>query len=317
MRRLVVAELKSYRITLRLKSPMGTPWQADTIIGHLAWIERFKNGERGIKEFLSPFLEGKPPFVLSDGFPEDLLPRPYGMKQAAAIQDLDSYSRERRARKAEFLKASDFGAICLGQEIKGHPVPSPWEEFETLHATISRKSNTTSDEAGNLFSTESWCINREFAPNAFQAINIYLYCQETWRARIEDLFRDLSSVGFGRDKSVGLGQFEILKMDEWEGFKKFKGANAFIALSSFVPQENDPIEGRWAFNIKYGKLGETAPSGNPFKRPFLQMKPGAVFFTGGSPKPFYGRVLSNLSPSFPEAIQICYCLAVPSIWQEG
>jgi CRISPR-associated protein Csm4 len=69
-----VAEFKPYRLTIRLKSPIGTPWQADTIIGHLAWMERFKEGESGVKAFLSPFLKGEPPFVLSDGFPEDLLP---------------------------------------------------------------------------------------------------------------------------------------------------------------------------------------------------------------------------------------------------
>jgi CRISPR type III-A-associated RAMP protein Csm4 len=238
------------------------------------------------------------------------------MKQAAGIQDIDSYSRERRARKAEFLKAPDFEAARLGQEIKGNPVPSPWEEFETLHAMISRKSNTTTDEAGNLFSTESWGIKQDFAPNGLPTINIYLYCQETWRVKIENLFQDLSTVGFGRDKSVGFGQFEILKMEEWEGFRNFKGANAFIALSSFVPQENDPAEGKWAFNIKYGKLGEIAASKNPFKKPFLQVKPGAAFFTGGPPKPFYGRVLTGLSPSFPEAIQICYCLAVPFFFKK-
>ena len=312
-----MAEFRSYRLTVNLKSPMGTPWQADTIIGHLAWMTWFKEGEKGIKEFLSPFLEGNPPFILSDGFPGDLLPRPHGMKQAGGVKDLDSYSKERRVRKAEFLKLSDFEAARLGHEIKEEPIPSPWDDIETLHATISRKSNTTTDEAGNLFSTESWCLRREFALNGSQPINVYLYCREGWREKIENLFQDLSLEGFGRDKSVGLGQFETLGLEGWEGFNNFKGANGFIALSSFVPHENDPVQGRWAFNIKYGKLGEGTLSSNPFKKPFLQVKPGAVFFTGGPPKPFYGRVLQGLAPGFPGAIQICHCLAVPFYYHRG
>jgi len=306
-----VPEYECYRLSIGLKSPLGTPWQADTIIGHLAWMVAFNEGAKGVEEFLAPFVAGDPPFIVSDGFPAGLLPRPLGVKEFADINDLSSYARERSKRKAQFLKISDFEKARQGKEIEGDPLPSPWEEFETLHAAISRKSNTTADEAGNLFSTDSLVIKRDDQDYEASTINLYLYSVKPWIRKIEKLFHQFSLVGMGRDKSVGLGQFDLISMEEWKGFGGFEGANGFIALSSFVPAEYDPVEGKWALNIKYGKLGENAGLGNPFKRPFLQIKPGATFYTGEVSKAFYGRVLTDLAPGFPEAVQVCYCLAVP------
>ena len=67
----------------------------------------------------------------------------------------------------------------------------------------------------------------------------------------------------------------------------------------------------WSVNVKLGKLGEAAGTGNPFKRPLIQIKPGAVFRTGGRPTPFYGRVVKDIAPGMPDAVQICFTLAVP------
>lgn len=299
-----------YRLTLRLKSPFGTPWQADTIIGHLAWLVAYQEGKEGIKTFLSPFLEGCPPFVLSDAFPTRLLPRPLGQKLKLQVKDLESYAGERVRHKSEFLNLDDFQAIRLGKNISIDPVSSPWIGIEMLHAAISRETGTTR-EGGNLFATESWTLRQELWENNDALISIYVYCKDGWIERVERLFMELSSIGFGKDKSVGLGHFEFLQKEKWDGFSVFEEANGFISLSTFVPGLNDPTEGRWAINIKYGKLGENAGSGYPFKRPLLQIRPGSVFYTGQNPKPFYGRVVEGIAPGFPEAVQICYCLAVP------
>ena len=299
-----------YRLTIRLKSPFGTPWQADTIMGHLAWLVAHQEGKEGVKNFLDPFLEGNPPFVLSDGFPTGLLPRPLGQREKLEVKDLDSYASRKMRRKAEFLTLSDFGAIRLGEKIEIKPVPSPWIGIEMLHAAISRETGTTG-EGGNLFTTESWALRQDLWEKNHALLSIYVNCLDGWIEKIERMFTYLSSVGFGKDKSVGLGHFELLRKEKWESFSVFREANGFISLSSFVPGINDPTDGRWAINIKYGKLGENAGNGNPFKRPLLQIRPGSVFYTGENPKPFYGQVVEGIAPSFPEAVQICYCLAVP------
>ncbi len=299
-----------YRLVIGLKAPFGTPWQADTIMGHLAWLVAHQEGKEGVKKFLTPFLEGKPRFVLSDGFPTDLLPRPLGQKQKIRVKDLDSYTNEKVRRKAEFLNLRDFQALRLGEKVEIVPISSPWVDIETLHATISRRTGTTGEE-GNLFATESWTFRKNLLEDNHALISIYLYCEDGWIERIERMFTDLSLVGFGKDKSVGLGHFEILRKEKWDGFTVFQGTNGFISLSTFIPGVDDPTEGRWAINIKYGKLGENAGDGNPFKKPLLQLRSGSTFYTGDVPKPFYGRVVGGIAPGFPEAVQICYCLAVP------
>ncbi len=267
-----------YRFIIKLKSPFGTPWQADTIMGHLVWLVAHQGGRRGSKKFPCSFHRGKPPFVISDGFPAGLLPRPLGYRQNPGAKDLDSYANEKVRRKAEFLTLCDFEAIRSGGKIEIDPVSFPWIGIQMLHAAISRETGTTG-EGGNLFATNAWILRHELWKDGEVLLSIYAYILEDWIERMERMVADLSIVGFGKDKSVGLGQFEFLRSEKWDGFSGFKEANGFISLSTFVPAINDPVEGKWAINIKYGKLGENAGDGNPFKKPLLQFKPGAVFYT--------------------------------------
>ncbi len=306
-----MGEYECYRISLRLKSPVGTPWQADTLAGNLAWLEAFRAGAGGVREFLAPFAAGDPPFILSDGFPAGLLPRPLFLRRIAKAGDLTSYAKEKVRRKAEFIRMEEFDSLRRGIAVEGDPPTSPWVGIDFLHASISRKTGTTGGEAGTLFSTQCHALTGGEKEAGTARIEIYALCKEGWNERLAALLRDMSLTGFGRDKSVGLGQFDFLGMEPWKAFSNFKGNNGFIALSSFVPGRDDPTNGNWALNVKYGKLGENAGSGNPFKRPFIQLKPGAVFYTETEPKSYYGRTMTGLAPGFPDSLQLCYCLAVP------
>jgi CRISPR-associated protein Csm4 len=280
-------------------------------MGNVAWLEAFRTGTGGVREFLAPFAAGDPPFIFSDGFPAGLLPRPLFPWETGKAADLASYVKEKVRRKAEFVRVEEFDALRRGMAAQGDPPSSPWVEIDFVHAGISRKTGTTGGEAGALFSTECHALTGSEKGDGTAGIEIYALCKEGWNERLAALLRDLSRIGFGRDKSIGLGQFDFLKMEPWDMFSNFKGNNGFIALSSFVPGKDDPTDGNWAVNVKYGKLGENAGCGNPFKRPFIQLKPGAVFYTGTEPKPYYGRTLTGLAPGFPDSIQLCYCLAVP------
>jgi len=61
--------------------------------------------------------------------------------------------------------------------------------------------------------------------------------------------------------------------------------------------------------IKYGKLGEEKTyCGQPFKKPLIMLKPGAVFRTANV-KPFYGRLVEDIAYGDPSVVQ--YGLAFP------
>ena len=73
---------------------------------------------------------------------------------------------------------------------------------------------------------------------------------------------------------------------------------------------------RWRLRVKRGFLGEHAVSGNPFKRPLVQFEPGAVFHAAGTAVgPYYGRLVSEIAPGMPAAVQNGYTFAVPCRWR--
>jgi len=304
--------MKNYAVKLKLLSPTGTPWQSDTMMGHMAWQVAFGKCDLEIDEFLLLFNENEPPFVLSDGFPEGLLPRPLLPVLGASVEagTLGEYEVSKQWQKAPYLTVEDFRAVCRGEKPKRDPELDPWLITETLHAMLDRNTGTTGG-AGELFATESRVLREDI-----EAVTFYLRVEEDWFDRAITLFHEVGKAGFGRDKSVGLGQFEVSDVKECDFFELFEGADGFVSLSSYVPAESDPLDGRWKLRIKRGKLGEHAGGqGNPFKKPIVQFEPGAVFRTGEKPKLWYGRAVKDIAPGMKEAVQVCYALAVPCLYK--
>jgi CRISPR-associated protein Csm4 len=112
----------------------------------------------------------------------------------------------------------------------------------------------------------------------------------------EDVLKDVFQIGFGKKKSSGYGQFEVI--GDIEGFSDFEEpeqANGFIILSNYIPSSDDKIteETHYDFVVKYGRFGEEkALSSNPFKKPIILFTPGSVFFTNNIEKNFFGRITS-------------------------
>ncbi len=303
--------MTDYRVKIRLLSPLGTPWQSDTVFGHLAWHVARKYGERAVQEFLEPFRQGSPPFVLSDGFPGDLLPRPLLPVPLSQARSPADYAAMRARRKSLFVSLEDFSALRSGAGGDWQPAPDPWVPWQIPHAAISRHTDTTTglrdDEGGNFFLTDMEVLAQG------DLLSLYLRADDEWADRVPQMLAELAPLGFGRDRSVGAGAFEVVEMQPYNGFGDLPGANGFVSLSSYCPAQHDPTRGRWRVRLKYGKLGEHAGGGYPFKRPLIQLEPGAVFLTNGPPRPYYGRAVAGVAPGFPEAIQCCYTLAVPAV----
>ena len=66
-------EYSEYTIELKLSAPLITPFQSDTIFGHICWAVRFlKWGEEDkLNDFLTQYeTEDSPPLLISNGFPK-------------------------------------------------------------------------------------------------------------------------------------------------------------------------------------------------------------------------------------------------------
>lgn len=314
--------MNDYRITLKLRSALGSLLQSDTLFGHLCWqvaFGRWSGG--GIDDFLEPFRRGEPPFVLSDGFPAGVLPKPLAWRAPRFdVLNAEVYAQTKRVGKSRFVTETDFQRICRGENPVESFLQNAYQTVEFLHAKLDRITHFTSGE-GDLFQTEDIVPLRRvrvkdesWESRETDQIVIYARCQPGWIEIIEQLLKETARCGYGRDKSVGLGAFQVASVEPFNGFAKPPGANAFVTLSSYVPATDDPQDGCYRLRTKYGKLSEIVESGNPFKRPILQIEPGACFFTGGEPKPWYGTLVEKIAPGKPEAVQCCYTLAVAAVF---
>jgi len=290
--------MKTLQIKLKCEGNFLTPFQADTIFGHLCWAVAHKEGEKGIEGFLNPFKQGNPPFIISDGFPEGLLPKPI-----AGDYFFGNPEERKEWKKIEFLSFNDFNLIRNGEKCSFKGQDSLIKTSSVAHNTVNRLTNTTLEEGGVYTLKE---MN-------FSSIAIYVKSiSEEWNNRIVDLFKELSKSGFGRKKSIGKGQFSVAEVRDFE-FPSIAGPNGFVTLSNFCPAEDDPTEGFYKTIIKYGKLSEEYTfCGNPFKKPLLMIRTGSVFQTNGGPKEFYGRMITEgISPAKPEVLHYAYAFAVP------
>lgn len=288
--------MKTYRIKLKVKTGSLTPFQADTLFGHICWVIAYKEGEKVLQEFLQPFKDGKPPFVFSDGFPSDYLPKPLSAEFIASEND------RKDIRKTDYLSPDDFNKAIAGKPIKPLAVSDKAiSKTVSTHNTINRLTNTTGEEGG-VYSLPETVIPE---------VSVYLkVTSDEWKDKVFNWLKDLSNTGYGRKKSIGKGQFTVERIEEYN-FPAVNKANGFVTLSNFSPAETDPVEGLYKTFVKYGKLGEEFTfCGNPFKKPLLMIKTGSAFKTNSQPEDYYGRVAEEIAPAKNEVVQYAYGFAV-------
>lgn len=304
--------MRTYRIDLSVPSGFITPWQADTLFGHLCWGAERSDGFtnfKGAAGLIELFRSGEPPFIISDGFPAGLLPAPVTLKNRVAVEsaanlDEKCYNLMKRAKKREYLTLSQFLAFQRGEVPDLEEEAAGFMATTTLHNQVNRFTNTTGD-GGNLFE-----LDEQFAPGD-GGIQIYARISKGFEVDLRRLFEIVATNGFGKKKSSGKGSFTVTSFEPFSGFDGITGATGFVSLSHFVPAKSDPADGAYKTMIKYGKLGEEKTfCGNPFKKPLIMLKPGAVF-RAAAVKPWYGRLVEDIAYADTDVVQYGFAFAVP------
>lgn len=303
--------MKWYKASLEMVSWTASAWQADTIFGHLCWGLRYLHGEAKLLSFLEEYRMGSPPLLVSDGFPDDLLPRPLlspaplgaglGLKPQKAL-----FHRIRSLRGIRYVKEEDFTRLLNGEDIASVLKDDPDYVHKdsrrvTLKNQISRLTGTTGAE-GQLFPFEEF---------RWSSVAIYLKVKDDYVGTAKSLFEYLAQTGYGKRKSVGYGQIRSFSLTPFEGFPSIPEANGFVSLSSFIPSGKDPRWGNWKCRVKYGKLGEEyALERMAFKRPLVMLEAGSTFYASPC-REFYGRLVQGISPPNPQVVQYGFALPVP------
>lgn len=314
-------------------SAFGTPLKGDTLFGQfcwvLSWCPQLLNG------LLSSWLEtyGNEPFVVfSSAFPSRgeyrYFPRPC-FPVSRLLRELECVKKLERRKKVKakrWVRVEGAFVVDLSQAklLSGKEVAEEFlsqrEEFsagnfldflteeERIRNAIRRSTFTTGQGGFSPYGlSDHW-----FLPGITLSIYV-IYLEEAFTlAKVAEGLQVVGEVGFGRDASVGLGRFRVAGFKE-HSLPPVSEAEAFVALSPFVPGEDDPEEVLFEPFVRFGRHGgPLAISHKPFKNPVLMADEGALI-KGKLKKPFVGRALRGLSEVMPETVSQGYAPIIPVV----
>lgn len=307
--------MQTLTLTLRPLSAFGTlPW-GDTLFGQLCWLLRDGMGEAELARLLDGYTTGKPFAVVSDAMPSAYVPRPnvplYFFRQ-------DKEADRKAVKKQVWLPLAKLGqpfaewlAVCEHKDFL--------QEHLQQHNSISRMTGTTG--------------KGDFAPYALDQhwykagteLDVHVVFDEG-RISAEQLrkaFTDMGLAGFGRDASIGLGKFAIIRHEN-KALPAAQPANAVLTLAPSAPQGLgfDAENSYYQLFTRFGRHGgQAVQSGKPFKTPVLLAKTGAVFSGNrfNADTLFIGQGLGGvnaqgagiLSKQIPETVQQGYAPVIP------
>ncbi len=243
--------MKLYRATIKSNSNFATTLKGDTIFGHICWSIHHIFGEQRLKELLKEY-EKKPFLVVSDGFVSGYLPKPK-LPSFLLGEDPD---KKKENRKKIWMKREDFFGAKFekAKELKNLKE----KNIQIVRNTINYKLNRTD---GDSFSPY------EVGEYSFAKKDIYFLLDDAFGFdELSVVLKFMGIDGFGKDKSIGKGKFDMVELEEF-GVKN-KPSKFFMSLS---PISLQGIKQKVYYDtfVKFGKLGGSRAFGNVFKKPII------------------------------------------------
>lgn len=327
------------KLTLKLKSGLLSQLHSDTVMGHFCWRLRDKYGKTKLEEFISLYHKSDltPPFTISNGLLEKdyrddkkkiihtelFFPKPlFHLKKSEETEKKKSkkelmidFLLNKELKSIELLTTAQFKLAISGKkdELYDSVINDKLErpKFKTdLKVSVEIERNSMSAREGQLFSYHPKFLDEDTrVVFLIKVLNEDVYKDFHCEAILKDVFE----VGFGKKKSSGFGQFQVISNNgkittDYTGFDEPSNANAFINLGNYLPFSDDGISkdgSSYDFIVKYGRLSEEKSlSDNPFKKPIVLFTPGSIFKTSKI-KDYYGRVTQggHISEFDPDPVQ--------------
>lgn len=292
------------KLTLKLKSGLLSDLQSDTVMGHFCWrlVDRF--GEDKLKDFIKLYRDNNPVFTISDGllskngeifFPKPLIHfKPANEKVNSKKEKILKFQINKELKSKQLLTLKQFNLLLNGKinELYNALIANESEYpkyFTDLRTSVEIDRQKMSSKEGQLFSYYPKFLDE----NTRVVFLVKVLNQNNFdNFQCEQILKDVFEIGYGKKKSSGYGQFEVVSFIDFKEFEEPSRSSGFVTLGNYLPSEMDNIapESNYDFIVKYGKLGEEKSlSENPFKKPLILFTPGSVFYTDKA-KPFYGRI---------------------------
>lgn len=303
-----------YKLTISPCSAFSYPIQGDTLFGAFCWSYKYLYGNEKLEYFLENCINKKPPIIFSNMFFKDMLPIPLvvvdKIKKSDFSNDLVQHKKIKRINNNSFLPKEIFLQVLENNyenvldNVKNPKINSVIE----IHNMVNRNTGTVNNdnESGNLYS-----INTNYYKGYF---DIYILCDNDineYMPVLELMF----TLGIGGKKSVGKGSFDIIGKPvlEEDIIKNFINANGFVALSNFIPNKTESVDGYYNIINKFPKLDrEFASSDKPFKKPLSMIQAGSCFYYKRK-RDYCGVCLDNISNLYKKIMINACSIAIPII----
>lgn len=325
--------MNTYRVTLTLRSALGTPLTADTLFGHLCWGIASREGAEVLTAFLAAMESDEPPLVISDPLPAGFWPMPSLpvpepatherlLKQAGGTDSPAAHDRIRSLLRRPWLPHElwsqiadrlDAGTIAQALLDKQWPEPAALREEIMPHNTVNRLTTHTSTyyedgtSAGGLFFDEQM-----FPPGGQAEYDVWVRSVDPPQ-RVREIFEIGLAGGYGRDAGTGKGHLTVDRVES-VSLPQVDQANAVMTLGTCAPAADDPADGVWTIDVRHGKLGgawaASAGDDGVFKRPVVLLARGAVFRSDRA-RPVIGRMVRDVHPTRPEVVACGRTLILP------
>jgi len=324
--------MRTYRFTLRPLSAFGTPLAGDTLFGQLCWTLRHQLGNARLNDLLQGYTSGQPFAVVSDALPTGHVPLPHVQSEVWQKSSAAAAPDRKALKKRKWLPITALAtplttwqaSACSDTEVAA-PLIAAWVAEQPKRAA-STSSHTERAQPHNTINRQTGTTGEgAFAPYAMPQIwfhpamrfDLYVALDEA-RLTLPELTAALTTVGstgFGRDASIGLGKFALLRDSAPVTWPTSTKANCYLTLGPSAPQGLGfcPVRSTYQVVTRFGRHGDVAvQSGQPFKRPVLLAKGGAVLWpeTLDASRSFIGQGLGGaanpVSMAMPETVQQGY-----------
>lgn len=309
--------MTTYKFTLKPQSYFATPLQGDTFLGQLCWGIVAHFGEERLTQLLAQYAQS--PFaVVSDAFPSGYLPKPQLPQHKLGIDNLDPIKRKEIKRKQWIPVADAAKPISqwmtsattdkeLLQAAKNEQASALVESHQRMHNSINRLTGTTGEAGFAPYGVQThW-----YAEGMLWDIYVVLDEQQLSLDELTLLITELGRSGYGKDASIGAGQFSLEQAGE-ANLPHSSQANAVLTLACCAPQGQE-VKAQECYYLpftRFGRHGDWAVMVNPYKAPIIMAKTAAVF----SPmqmaeQEYFGQALGGageISKTLPETIHQGY-----------
>ena len=317
--------MRLLRLSLAPLTAFGTPLAGDTFFGQLCWTLRRLYGNPRLNALLDGYTAGHPFAVVSDALPQGFIPLP-----SLPGSFWSPSSGERKAlKKKRWVPLADVHTPLaawrdlasndaeMAEAIVGHGQAVQTERAQP-HNTLNRRTGSTGEGQFAPYAM----AQRWFHPAMRFDLYIVLDDDRLTREELVSALDVMGQTGFGRDASIGLGKFSCLGAPQEHSFAGAETpassapGDSWLTLGPCAPQGLGycPQRSFYQTVTRFGRHGDVAvQSGNPFKRPLLLARAGAVFRPEqmDPQQRFIGQGIGGVSEAMPETVHQGYAPVVP------